>query len=76
MTRLNYTILLALIAAAGVVADLLVARLSGQAWGPSGTITRDRHPDEFRRHVRNDYVALALCAAMILWALFSPFAFK
>jgi hypothetical protein len=76
MSRLNYTILLVLIASIVIVVDLLVALRTGRARGPSATVTRQHHPEAFKRHVRNDCVAMALGAFMILWALFSPFAFR
>lgn len=73
MTRLNYTIVLALIVAVLVIVDLQIALRTGRARGRSGTITRERQPDGFRRYIRGNYLALGLCAVMILWALFSPY---
>jgi hypothetical protein len=76
MSRLNYTVVLALIAAAFLLVDLAIALRTGRARGLSGTITREREPDKFKRHIYINCAALALCAVMILWAVFSPFAFR
>ena len=73
MSRLNYTIVLALIAAVFLLVDLGIALRTGRARGLSGTITREREPDRFKRHIYINYVALALCAVMILWAVLSPY---
>ena len=75
MSRLNYTIVLALVAAALVLVDLGITLRTGRARGRSGTIFRDRQPDRFKRYIYGNYIALGLCAVMILWSAFSPYSF-
>jgi hypothetical protein len=56
-----------------LVVDLGIALRTGSASDRSGPITREQQPDRFKHYIDGNFIALGLCAAMILWALFSPY---
>lgn len=76
MSRLNYSLVLALIAATILIVDLGIALRTGHVRGRDGSIARDRQPDGFKRYIYSNYVALAICAVVIFWALFRPYLFN
>lgn len=75
MSRASSLILLTLALAAFVGFDLARTLRTGRARGRFGTITR-KQPARFRRYVYADWIVLAFCVGIILWALISPETFE
>jgi hypothetical protein len=76
MHRSNTIILLAMALAAFVTFDLIRTIRSGRAHGKYGIIRQKGQPGRFRRYVYADWIALALCASALLWALISRETFQ
>jgi hypothetical protein len=75
MSQLSTMILLVLALAAFVSFDLARTLRTGRAHGRFGTITR-KQPTRFRRYVYSNWIVLAFCIGVILWALIWPESFQ
>ena len=73
MARAQIVILVALVLAAFVGFDLVRTIRTGRGL-PNRITTRvtRKQPARFRRYLYADWIALAFCFALILWALIRP----
>jgi hypothetical protein len=73
MARAQLLILIALVVAAIVGFDLVRTIRTGRGLPNriTTTVTR-KQPQRFRRYLYGDWIVLAFCAALILWALIRP----
>ena len=73
MARQNLLILIALALAVFVGFDLIRTIRTGRGL-PSriGTTVTRKQPQRFRRYLYGDWIVLAFCVALILWALIRP----
>jgi len=71
MARPQLTILIALVLAAFVGFDLIRTIRTGRAHARLGIITR-KQSGRFQRYVYANWMVLAFCLALILWALTWP----
>jgi hypothetical protein len=73
MQRPDRIVFLALTLAALVVMILFKTLRTGRArsiW--TGTFTREKEPQRFRRYVYGSYAVLMFCVGLVLWALIWP----
>lgn len=73
MTDSNHLLLLDSGLAALVLFDLRRTLKTGRAHiRRGGTVTREHQPARYWRYVYGDYVVLAFCAAVFIWATYWP----
>ncbi|HEY4407916.1 MAG TPA: hypothetical protein VGN55_24965 [Xanthobacteraceae bacterium] len=70
------TTLIIVLAAVFVGADLVRTLQTGRARARTGTVTKARQPERYRRYVYASCGLLVLCAAALLWIMISPATFE
>ena len=76
MHGLNYLLLVVSLLLAWVSFDLVRTLRTGRAHTRISTATRAHQPARFWRYVYADYVVLASCLAILLWAILWPGSFR